>query len=225
MLFLFLFMSGASLASFISSCSQRIINQQSLLFPRRSYCDSCHTILQWWHLVPIISYCFLRGRCFFCHQRINYFLPIIELLSGIAVASLIIFEPVHDLIILIFISTLIFLSITDLVAQSIYPLALLGLFPIVTLSSPQDFLSNLVSATIITVALMLFTAVTNSLGTGDIEFLFSICLIWGWWQTILIIQASSLIMLVFFVCRSPKRLPFIPALAFSTLCSLIFQGC
>ena len=72
---------------------------------------------------------------------------------------------------------------------------------------------------------LLFATFTKTLGIGDIEFLFVTCLIWGWYQTLLIIQWSSLIMLFIFVFTRKKKLPFIPALSLVTILCLFIQGC
>ncbi|MCD7123447.1 prepilin peptidase [Limosilactobacillus caviae] len=218
------FIFGASLASFIASYSYRLATNQPLMFPR-SYCDNCRLPLCWWQLIPILSFVILHGQCFYCKQKINFYLPLIELLSGTAFAILIIYDPLHDAIIIIFLTCLIFLASTDFFAQIIYPYCLIGLFPVAFLSVPQDYLSNFASACILAISLLLFTALTKTLGNGDIEFLFIICLIWGWQQTLLIIQISSLIMLVCFVTTHKAKLPFVPALAFTTFLSIFIQGC
>lgn len=193
------FLFGASVASFITSCCYRLGNNHSLTIPQRSYCDNCHCILRWWHLIPIFSFIILRGQCFYCKQKISLYLPVIEFLSGIAFTTFLIYEPIHDLIILLFLTSLIFLTSTDFFSHVIYSYSLLGLFPITLLSIPQNYFYNLIFACILVVSLLLFATFTKTLGIGDIEFLFITCLIWGWYQTLLIIQWSSLIMLFIFV--------------------------
>lgn len=219
------FLFGASVASFITSCCYRLGNNHSLNIPQRSYCDNCHSILRWWHLIPIFSFIILRGQCYYCKQKISLYLPVIEFLSGITFTTFLIYEPIHDLIILLFLTSLIFLTSTDFFSHVIYSYSLLGLFPIALLSIPQNYFYNLIFACILAVSLLLFTIFTKTLGIGDIEFLFVICLIWGWYQTLLIIQWSSLIMLFIFLFTRKKKLPFIPALAFTTILCLLIQGC
>ncbi|MCD7113553.1 prepilin peptidase [Limosilactobacillus agrestis] len=219
------FLFGASLTSFIASYSFRLVNNYPLTIPQRSYCDNCHSFLRWWHLIPIVSFIVLRGQCHYCKQKISLYLPVIELLSGITFAIFFIYEPVHDLIIISFLSSLIFLTYTDFFNHIIYSYSLLGLVPIALLSVPQNYFYNLIFACILAVSLLLFATVTKTLGIGDIEFLFVICLVWGWYQTLLIIQWSSLIMLFAFLFTKKSQLPFIPALAFTTIPCLFIQGC
>jgi prepilin signal peptidase PulO-like enzyme (type II secretory pathway) len=37
----------------------------------RSHCDHCRRTLQWYELIPILSYPALRGRCRTCHSRVG----------------------------------------------------------------------------------------------------------------------------------------------------------
>lgn len=67
-----LFLFGASVASFITSCCYRLGNNCSLIIPQRSYCDNCHSILRWWHLIPIFSFIILRGQCFRVNKKLVY---------------------------------------------------------------------------------------------------------------------------------------------------------
>ena len=98
-------------------------------------------------------------------------MPVIEFLSGIAFTTFIIYEPIHDLIIILFLTSLIFLISTDLFSHVIYSYSLLGLFPIALLSIPQNYCYNLIFACILAVSLLLFATFTKTLGIGDIEFL------------------------------------------------------
>lgn len=219
------FLFGASLASFIASYSYRLVNNCSLIIPQRSYCDNCHAILQWWQLIPIFSFIVLHGQCYYCRRKISLYLPVIEFLSGITFAVFFIYEPIHDLIMLSFLASLIFLTSTDFFNHIIYSYSLLGLLPIALLSVPQNYIYNLIFSCILAISLLLFATFTKTLGIGDIEFLFVICLIWGWYQTLLIIQWSSLITLFIFLLTRKKQLPFIPVLSLVTILCLFMQGC
>jgi prepilin signal peptidase PulO-like enzyme (type II secretory pathway) len=39
--------------------------------------------LQWYELVPVFSYLFLRGKCSVCQSRISWQYPLVEFLTGI----------------------------------------------------------------------------------------------------------------------------------------------
>lgn len=81
MKYICLFMLGSSLASFIDVVSYRMVKKESFLIGR-SYCESCHHLLSWFDLLPIGSYVLLLGRCRYCHQRIAWSHPILEMLGG-----------------------------------------------------------------------------------------------------------------------------------------------
>src|SRR5262245_40612559 len=49
------------------------------LFYPRSFCPHCHTLIPFWHNIPIVSYLILRGRCSQCHQGIPLRYLLVEL--------------------------------------------------------------------------------------------------------------------------------------------------
>ena len=53
-----------------------------------SRCLACNTELKAIHLVPILSYLFLRGRCTYCHSRLSPQYLLIEIISGLAIVYL-----------------------------------------------------------------------------------------------------------------------------------------
>lgn len=46
-----------------------------------SHCPQCHTALRWHDNIPVLSWFRLRGRCFYCHQRISWRYPFTEALT------------------------------------------------------------------------------------------------------------------------------------------------
>lgn len=54
----------------------------------RSKCFSCEKTLEWYELIPVYSYIFLRGKCLVCKSSISIQYPIVEFLSGISFATL-----------------------------------------------------------------------------------------------------------------------------------------
>jgi len=48
----------------------------------RSACPRCKRELEWYELVPVLSWLVLRGRCRTCHARISLQYPAVELLMG-----------------------------------------------------------------------------------------------------------------------------------------------
>lgn len=52
----------------------------------RSECVACHKQLKSYHLIPLLSYVFLRGKCAWCHVRISARYFIFEFVTGIIFA-------------------------------------------------------------------------------------------------------------------------------------------
>lgn len=50
----------------------------------RSFCPACQTKLQWFELIPLISFIALKGKCRHCHKKISLQYPLVELASGLA---------------------------------------------------------------------------------------------------------------------------------------------
>jgi leader peptidase (prepilin peptidase) / N-methyltransferase len=80
--FLFIFIFGAAIGSFLNVVIVRIPRDESVSFPA-SHCMSCNTPLRIWHNIPILSWLFLRGKCAFCGAKISIQYPLIEVLSAL----------------------------------------------------------------------------------------------------------------------------------------------
>lgn len=117
---------GAIIGSFLSVCIYRIpLSKLSedpedqklrIWFPSRSMCPGCKTQLLWHHNIPILSWCFLGGKCGFCKQKISPRYPFVELLSLIAAAFCYLkFGPTPTAILIyIFLASLIVITFIDL---------------------------------------------------------------------------------------------------------------
>lgn len=95
MIFLFyllVFIFGAAVGSFLGVVVDRLGSKESI-WKGRSHCDHCRHILQPLDLIPIFSFFLLRGKCRYCHKKLSWFYPLIELLTGTSYvfASLVIF--------------------------------------------------------------------------------------------------------------------------------------
>jgi leader peptidase (prepilin peptidase)/N-methyltransferase len=52
----------------------------TLSFPR-SFCTACHTSIRFYDNIPLLSYCFLQGKCRSCENTIPYRYPLVEALT------------------------------------------------------------------------------------------------------------------------------------------------
>ncbi|PHS38203.1 MAG: prepilin peptidase [Sulfurovum sp.] len=82
-----IFIFGAMIGSFLNVVIYRIPKGESIVFPS-SKCQSCQNSLKWWHNIPIFSWLFLRGKCYFCKEKISAQYPIVEFLTGIIFVAL-----------------------------------------------------------------------------------------------------------------------------------------
>ena len=71
---------GLCLGSFFNVVILRSLSDESIIFPP-SKCPKCGNRLYWWHNIPLLSYVLLRGKCYFCKEKISIQYPIIEFLT------------------------------------------------------------------------------------------------------------------------------------------------
>lgn len=76
------FIVGAAIGSFLNVVIYRIPKGESIVFPN-SKCQNCQTPLRWWHNIPLVSWFLLRGKCYFCSEKISIQYPFIELIAGL----------------------------------------------------------------------------------------------------------------------------------------------
>ncbi|MEA2111100.1 MAG: prepilin peptidase [Campylobacterota bacterium] len=80
--FLFIFILGALIGSFLNVLIIRIPKDENVAFPA-SHCIKCNTPLKPWHNIPIFSWLFLKGKCAFCNEKISAQYPLVEFISAL----------------------------------------------------------------------------------------------------------------------------------------------
>lgn len=106
---------GLCLGSFYNVVILRSLSNESIVFPS-SKCPKCQHKLYWWHNIPVISYLLLRGKCYFCKEKISIQYPLIELTTMVLFAfSFIKFGyTLKTLFSMLWISGFIIMTMTDL---------------------------------------------------------------------------------------------------------------
>jgi len=79
--FLYFFVAGACMGSFLNVCALRIPEGQSVVRPP-SRCPQCGHSLPWYENIPILSFLILKGRCRSCAKPISWQYPLVEALTG-----------------------------------------------------------------------------------------------------------------------------------------------
>lgn len=85
--YLFSFILGSVIGSFLNVCIYRLPMGESIVFPP-SHCTSCGRAIRFYNNIPILSYLMLKGKCRDCGSRISIQYPLVELLSGVALTGL-----------------------------------------------------------------------------------------------------------------------------------------
>lgn len=87
---LFLFFLGTILGSFINVLILRYKPGGAVLGKHlggRSACPNCGKVLDWYELIPIVSFVIQTGRCRGCKKGISLQYPAVEIMSGLIVAT------------------------------------------------------------------------------------------------------------------------------------------
>ncbi|MBP9669990.1 prepilin peptidase [Candidatus Woesebacteria bacterium] len=80
--FIFTFLLGASVGSFVNVLIDRTIMGENWV-SGRSHCDHCHKTLAWYDMIPVVSFLIYGGRSRCCKKILSYRYPIVELLVGL----------------------------------------------------------------------------------------------------------------------------------------------
>ena len=82
---LLIFFIGSFIGSFLGVIVERTFKNKSYI-KGRSYCDFCQHKLNWYDLIPVLSFIFLKGKCRYCRTPLPLFYPAIEITTGLAFA-------------------------------------------------------------------------------------------------------------------------------------------
>lgn len=233
------FIFGITLGSFYNVVGYRLPREQSLITPS-SHCTSCNHKLGIMDLFPVFSFLFLGGKCRYCKQKISWFYPFFEFMTGVLFAlSYVIFGATVEFFIAItFISMLLIIIISDyqtmiipdelLIVSGIILIILIGInkgFTGLCYSILDGIIAFLIMFLIKKLGDLLFKK--ESMGGGDIKLMFIFGLVSGLPMTLVSIFLASFIGLpisLYILYRKKEHeIPFGPFLAVAAIIIMLTQ--
>jgi len=147
--FIFSFLFGATIGSFLNVVIHRVPNEESIVFPN-SACPRCGNAIKAYDNIPILSWMILGGKCRKCKEPISSRYPAVELLTALLFVLVywqIGFGPFLP-VVLVFVSTmiaLIFIDSEHMILPNVITYPLLGLALLIRIIFPNFFAGQYVS--------------------------------------------------------------------------------
>lgn len=205
--YIIIFMFGIVIGSFLNVCIYRIPLKEDIV-KVRSHCMSCGYKLEWYDLVPLLSFLFLRGKCRKCGAKLSVQYPLIEALNGILYVIIVLFHGVNidSLLYCLLGSALIVLSVIDFRTYEIpfgINLFILALGLIRLALDYQNFLSYLIGSLAVSAVLAILYYATGgrAIGGGDVKLMAACGLFLGWKLIILAFALGCVLGAIIHVIR------------------------
>lgn len=189
--YIFAFLIGGAVGSFLNVLSARTIARKSILLPR-SFCDTCTKPIYRHDMIPMLSYFLLRARCRFCKMKISWEHPVVEATTAVlfVVAALLASSAAELVLFWFAISILVTLFLTDIRAMilpdqiTLPGIALFVVFDIFILD--RDLVSLLLAVLVGGLFFLIQYAVSRGkwVGSGDIRLGVLMGTILGAWQLV-----------------------------------------
>ena len=189
--YMIVFIFGIVIGSFLNVCIYRLPLGESVVVAP-SHCMGCGGKLQWFDMVPVVSWIVLGGKCRFCKAKISAQYPIIEGVNGILYVVICV---VNGLNVVSFVyclmgSALIVLSVIDWRTFEIpfclnVFLFILGVAAVVL--DRGNLVDHLIGMVCVSGLLEVLYLVSGgrAIGGGDIKLMFACGLILGWERIVL----------------------------------------
>lgn len=217
-MFLVYFFFGSIFASTMMCCFDHRDNIRYFLIGR-SKCDSCGIVLNWYNLIPVVSFLVSRGKCTYCHQKLSFRYLIVEIVIGFVFMfffpRVVIYNP-HFLFTLFIIIVMIISDMTDYYVSDILQLLLSIsiVYYLIATDNPYYFISSIILFITLYLCNILLP---DSIGGADLKFVLIVGILLDPLQLPLYIFVASFTgLIVIFVSKS-KYIPFIPFLGISFL--------
>lgn len=239
--YIFAFIFGAVVGSFLNVCIYRLPKEESVVFPP-SHCPDCGYRIRWYDNVPIVSYLVLKGKCRSCSAPISPQYPIVEAINALLTLFLFMRFGLSRafLVLFLFCSAMVVVTFIDLEHQIIPDaISLPGIvagfvfsFFIPQLGWKTSLIGMLAGGGSLYLVAFLYHLFTGKegMGGGDIKLLAMMGAFFGWKSIPFIIFVSSLAgsiigVTVMLIQKKDAKLaiPFGPFLVFGAIL-YIFYG-
>lgn len=239
-MWIFIFLLGLSVGSFINVLIDRLPKNESIV-KKRSHCDSCKKTLGFLDLIPVLSFIILKEKCRYCHSPISIQYPIVELLTGfLFLLIFVVFGGIREIRVVGFyffiVSSFIAIFFIDLKEgiipdKIIYPAILISLVFLI-FQYHNILISHLLSAfgACLFFFFLLVATRGRGMGFGDVKLVFLMGLLLGFPKIIVALYVAfltgAILGIILVLCRVKKlgggTLPFGPFLVLGTLGSLFW---
>lgn len=231
--YIWIFLFGIVIGSFLNVCILRIPNRESIA-KDRSHCMQCGYQLKWYDLIPLFSYLFLGGRCRQCKKHISLQYPIIEGVNGLLYVLIFVIKGWNlDAVIYCFLaSALLTLSVIDFRTYEIpfginVFIFILGIVHLLLhISDWKQYLIGLVLVSGI-FEIIFLASKGRAIGGGDVKLMAAAGLLIGWKLSYLAMIAGCVIGSVIHlirmkVAKEGHKLAMGPYLAIGILLSVLW---
>lgn len=227
-----IFIFGILIGSFLNTCIYGLPKRQSftyLLF----HCSSCGIEVKNHHIVSIINYIFLKGRCSHCNQRISWRYPLVEFLNGIIYVLMFINYGFSILFLnyAIISSILIVISFIDydyqIIPDKILLFGFLTNMTLITLYNSLDYLFNGVLGLLLGGGILFVIAILTkgAMGGGDIKLMAMLGMTFGPKYTLITLLMSfiigAIISVMLLATGKKERKDFIPFGPFISIAAVV----
>jgi prepilin signal peptidase PulO-like enzyme (type II secretory pathway) len=237
-----IFIFGLVVGSFLNCVIYRFETNGNFL-KGRSFCPHCKHILGWQDLIPVFSFLILRGKCRYCHQKISWQYPLVELATGVlfAFSFSVVREPISLIFYWTIISFLIVIFVYDLKRflipdKIIYPaIGIAFIFNLLNsyVLNHESFLNPLISAFGAAGFFLAIILISRGkwMGLGDVKLAFFMGLFLGWpaisvalFSAFLLGAVIGLTLIILGKKTFESEVPFGPFLSFGTVAALFLSN-
>jgi prepilin signal peptidase PulO-like enzyme (type II secretory pathway) len=237
--YIFTFFTGLCVGSFVNVLLFRL-DKKSGIINGRSECQKCLKQLNWYDLIPVISFLYLRGKCRYCKSSISIIYPITEFVTASVLTLYFLvngfylgWSLIFLLVILILLVSLVFFDVLYLILPDKVVFTLIGVAVFYGLFLRFPELNNLLLSGFLfglAFAILYIASKGAWMGFGDVKLVLAIGLILGYPLGFFVIIISiwtaallGIVLIIFNRANLKTALPFGSFLSVMTIIFIIFQ--